>query len=195
MRGKAVSGYTDADVCSMAFAHLGESGISSLADNGTKPQRIAALFYENIRRQLLSNPHWNFANYTQVLAQLSGRPVNPDWRYHFALPTDPKLVKAVRVWPQGLSYKIEATRLLSNSPAVTLNYQADVATGSLPDYFVTYLSLVCAIRWCMAITANIKIKNSLVDDLRELAPEIHYTDASSDTTEVLQDMPFIDARF
>ena len=96
---------SDIDIINQGLFHIGESSIASLI-GGLKRQEVAAGLYNSQRQALLSEINWRFATHTQALAQKAGNPANTKWKFHYALPTDPVLLKVQYSQPNVMKFPL-----------------------------------------------------------------------------------------
>lgn len=128
------------EIVNLALNKLGQRPISSMDEN-TTAARSALLVYDSVRRQVLQSYSWAFAVRSEKLSLKASVPV--DYRYAFQLPAD--FLRAISLRSnvqtnhsndtpdERKQYVIRGRELLSNSPAVVLEYVADVTDESLFD--------------------------------------------------------------
>lgn len=113
---------TPVELCAQALLKIGANRITSFAET-TLEAEIAAHLYPTVRDALLSAHPWNFATSQQRLAQSATAPL-ADFENAFDLPAD-----CIRVLSagtndsgQGLTYRIQQRRLLTDADEVVLTY-------------------------------------------------------------------------
>ena len=97
---------------------------------------------------------WSFSLKKVQLAESSGDPLTY-WAKSFTLPSDMANGVPRKVFPSAsdnaphlTEYEIQGSELLTQETAIYVDYQATVAEGSMPSYFVTFLVYMMA--WHLA---------------------------------------------
>lgn len=150
------AGDTGVTICSDALLLLGAKAISSFND-GTDESSVCDRLYPDIRDSTLVMYPWSFATKKIGLAQLLTAPGSV-WRYAYQLPGDslagPRAVyetNAVGAHPRS-DYELQGDQLLTNMPAVYIDYQYSVGEFAMPKYFVQLLKYMVAWHIAEAIT-------------------------------------------
>ena len=88
---------------------------------------------------------WSFTLQKVQLNRLTSTP-NSTWQYEYTLPTSmltgvPRKVMASSSIgaPMIKDYEIQGAKLLTDQTTIFIDFQGDVAEGSLPTYFVDFL--------------------------------------------------------
>lgn len=103
--------YSQVGVANLALIRIGEGAISSI--DGTDATSISVKqVFDYILDEVLGEHPWNFAKKSFAMAQDVTAPVDTDYAYRYALPSD--FIQAIEVKPTGVSYVIRAGYLLTN---------------------------------------------------------------------------------
>ena len=147
------AGDTGITICSDALIMLGAKAITSFND-GTDESSTCDRLYPDIRDSTLVMYPWTFNTKKIQLAQLL-TPPGSVWKYAYQLPGDklanPRAVfdtAAVGASPRK-DWEIQGDQLLTNLPAVFIDYQYSVGEFAMPQYFVQLMKYMMA--WHMAL--------------------------------------------
>lgn len=146
------AGDTGVTICSDALLMLGAKAISSFND-GTDEASVADRLYPDVRDSTLVMYPWSFNTKKIQLAQLLTAPGSV-WRYAYQMPGDrlanPRAVYASSAVgsPVQKDWEIQGDQLLTNLPAVYIDYQYELAEFAFPKYFVQLLKYMMA--WHLA---------------------------------------------
>tara|TARA_R100001443_G_scaffold94881_1_gene101402 strand:+ start:58 stop:672 length:615 start_codon:yes stop_codon:yes gene_type:complete len=158
------SGDTDVSICSIALLKLGATSITSFTD-GTAPASVCQVIYPKVKASSLSMYPWSFTLTKVQLSRLTSTP-NSTWQYEYTLPTSmitgvPRKVMASSSVgsPMIKDYEIQGAKLLTDQTTIFIDYQADVAEGSLPTYFVDFL--VHQLCWNLSEAITDQIEKSI----------------------------------
>jgi len=132
---------------------LGAKAITSFND-GTDESSTCDRLYPDIRDSTLVMYPWTFNTKKIQLAQLLTAPGSV-WQYAYQLPGDklanPRAVydtAAVGASPRK-DWEIQGDQLLTNMPAVYIDYQYQIAEYAMPQYFVQLMKYMMA--WHLAL--------------------------------------------
>jgi len=146
------AGDTGITICSDALIMLGAKAITSFND-GTDESSTCDRLYPDIRDSTLVMYPWTFNTKKIQLAQLL-TPPGSVWKYAYQLPGDklanPRAVfdtAAVGASPRK-DWEIQGDQLLTNLPAVFIDYQYSVGEFAMPQYFVQLMKYMMA--WHLA---------------------------------------------
>jgi hypothetical protein len=139
---------SEADICNLALAHLGEAPIVSLQDDSVAG-RACFLHYAATRDAVLRSHRWNFAQARVVLSRLSAAP-SFGWAYQFPLPADCLRVLEFNGSEAGDvvsdEYIIEGRNILTDDDAAEIVYIRKVTEVGLMDaLFIQALAVALAI--------------------------------------------------
>lgn len=146
------AGDTGVTICSDALLMLGAKAISSFND-GTDESSVCDRLYPDIRDSTLTMHPWSFNTKKVQLAQLLTAPGSV-WRYAYQLPGDrlasPRAVYASSAVgaPVQKDYEIQQDKLLTNLPAVYVDYQYELQEFAFQKYFVQLMKYMMA--WHLA---------------------------------------------
>ena len=150
------AGDTGVTICSDALLMLGAKAISSFND-GTDESSVCDRLYPDIRDSTLTMHPWSFNTKKVQLAQLLTAPGSV-WRYAYQLPGDrlasPRAVYASSAVgaPVQKDYEIQQDKLLTNLPAVYVDYQYELQEFAFPKYFVQLMKYMMAWHLALPIT-------------------------------------------
>lgn len=150
------AGDTGITICSDALIMLGAKAITSFND-GTDESSVCDRLYPDIRDSTLVMYPWTFNTKKIQLAQLLTAPGSV-WRYAYQLPGDklanPRAVydtAAVGANPRK-DWEIQGDQLLTNLPAVFIDYQYGIGEFAWPQYFVQLMKYMMAWHLALPIT-------------------------------------------
>lgn len=136
------------DICNYALKRCGGNTIISLSDN-TESGRLANLYYDQTRRELLREFQWAFAKKRANLTLLTSTPVM-DYDYEFQLPSD--CLRVLFLNQKRDNYEIEGRKLLSDNNQASILYISDVEEeGQFDPLFVKALSYNLATKFSWAL--------------------------------------------
>ena len=164
------------DIINLALSKLGAERITSLTD-GTQEAITANLFYNPIRKELLSQHNWSFARKRASLAALVDAPAY-GFKYQYELPSDfLSLISITEYFPphnydtirnnNNSDYSIEEGRILTDNEApLKMLYTFDVVdTEKFSPSFAIYLSTSLAMHMCEQITQSNTKKQILLQEM------------------------------
>lgn len=150
------AGDTGITICSDALIMLGAKAITSFND-GTDESSVCDRLYPDIRDSTLVMYPWTFNTKKVQLAQLL-TPPGSVWKYAYQLPGDklanPRAVydtAAVGAYPNK-DWEIQGDQLLTNLPAVFINYQYSAGEFAWPQYFVQLMKYMMSWHLALPIT-------------------------------------------
>ena len=150
------AGDTGVSICSDALLMLGAKAITSFND-GTDAASVCDRLYPDIRDSILTTYPWTFNTKKVQLAKLITTP-NSVWRYEYQLPGDRLgTVRAAYATAAQSAYpnkdwEIQGDKLLTNLPAVYLDYQYSLGEFAMPQYFVQLMKYMMSWHLAMPIT-------------------------------------------
>lgn len=150
------AGDTGITICSDALIMLGAKAITSFND-GTDESSVCDRLYPDIRDSTLVMYPWTFNTKKVQLAQLL-TPPGSVWKYAYQLPGD-KLTNPRAVYDTAAvganvrkDWEIQGDQLLTNLPAVFIDYQYSVGEFAMPQYFVQLMKYMMAWHLALPIT-------------------------------------------
>lgn len=179
-------------ICNNALIKLGADTITSLTED-TKNARICNIMYDKVRTMLLRSHIWNFAIGRQTLSQLTTAPAF-EYAYQYQLPTDS--LRVVKVYKDnGMPYKIEGTKLLTDLSSVSLVYIKDEEDPVQFDVsFQEVLSTKLAAEIAYAITGSASRAAQLNDEYKRLVKEAKLWDGQEDIPDDWTNGSWLDSR-
>jgi hypothetical protein len=182
-------------IVNMALGKIGQEPISSLTE-GSAAANAANLVYDSCRRAVLEAFPWSFATKSAQLNRLVSAP--PDYLFAYAMPSD--CIHAIRVQNASMyggdrsGFLVRGDAVLSNSPAVTLEYVADVTDPNrFEARFIEALVLRLASELAMPVGAKAELAFRYRDEYEAIVRQSAGKSASQ-FYEELDDNPFLSAR-
>ena len=167
------------DICNIALAMLGEEPIRNFSDNNVRA-RMCDRFYVAERDRLLGAFDWAFARKLEKLQELvADSTIVPSGFYRYQLPADCKVARDVH--PPGSRQKwrvVGDTVLAMLNPAYLYFTVLVEDTSKFSDGFIDLLSTGLAVKMCMPITHDPKLRRELKNDFREAEMNAHEDDAN-----------------
>lgn len=185
---------TAVSICSNALLLLGDSPISSFAEDQDRA-RLASNLWEQVRDHILRSHPWNCAIKRVTLAPDTAAPAF-DWAYQFTLPAD--FLKALSIGEQGREgeYRIEGRKLLCDDNPLFLRYVfKNENPGSYDPMLVEALTAEMAHRMAYAITSSASMVETMAAKAAQIMRRARAVDGQDDTPEQLGDNPLVAARF
>ncbi|MEG3618244.1 hypothetical protein V5T82_07270 [Magnetovibrio sp. PR-2] len=167
---------TKFDIASGALTRLGGNTIQDFSEDSHEATVVANI-YDSLFEQALTEYNWNFAKKNTQLSKTTSTPVDPNWSYEYALPSD--YLRAVQVMNTaggGLTYasdySIEQQFVYANQDGLLMKYLYKPDESNLPPWFVYYFQSALAYHICEPITGVGSTKEVLwreLDDYRRKA--------------------------
>ena len=174
-------------ICNMALSGIGAKRINDFSDNTeSSPEVIQCrLHYEQTRNALLRSFWWRFAGARAVLSERDDVPAVEDfgWDYWWILPND---FMAMRYpyegdtpgRPNNYSYELQGRYMLSNRDSAEIVYTKKVEDESDFDpLFIEVFVLTLQQKFAMGIAGDVKLKESVKADLKQVLPRVRAMDA------------------
>jgi hypothetical protein len=181
-------------LCSRALLRIGATTIASF-DEGTAEAEVAANLYPPIRDAVLSSHPWSFATGQVTLPQLAGQPV-ADYAYAYQLPAD--FLRVLSAGPsgrgQGLSYRINESRLLCDADQVVLTYVFRPDETAFPPFFDQMLIARLTAEFCIPITESTTRAQFLFRLAEDEFRRAKLVDAQQHTPPSITDFPLVEVR-
>lgn len=136
------------DICNMALAYIGQGRIASIEEESEEAIQCG-IFYDHLRRKLLSEHRWGFAERYVKLALLNEK--IPGWKYIYAYPAKCLVIRKIYEKESAreigkedyfISTVNDSTKVIcTDIKNAYASYTADVENGELfTDYFIEALS-------------------------------------------------------
>lgn len=204
----AVVTFSGVEVCSQAFVLLADNEISDFEDENDRA-RLAKRLYPNARQFLMGSYPWQFRKVQGV--QLSRETETPvtRWKYQYILPAD-RLTDDMRAVYDSASeganplidgFAIQDGKLYTDCEVIYVDYVNDGDESTWPPYFVTLAVNYMASLFALPVTDQQSTKNhydtEVWGDQRKpgFMALARNADAQAGEVEVIQDAPFITARW
>lgn len=137
-----ISGDSKVGIISKAFLLLGKpEPINDLNESVTT--QGASQIYDMLLLSLLTVHDWRFSGATTQLNKETEKPLDTRWQFQFAYPTDPAILKPIRVFHQGSRLSIQNFEILGESILINhddvllMSYTTVKDPKNFPPYFVT----------------------------------------------------------
>ena len=193
---------SETKICNLSLSDLGSKRINNFDDKTeSSPQAILCrLHYEPTRDALEQSYPWRF---TRGRATLSEDTETPDfqWGKQFILPIDYLAMKSVyegRFSDENVrSYDLEGNLLLTNETTMEIRYIKKITDVTKFDpLFVQLLVLQLDLKLVMPLTQNVKLKQSIKEDIRLLMPDVlAFAGQETNTAGRLESGTWNDARY
>ena len=178
-------------ICNSALAKIGAARIVSLTE-GSKNANVCAEQYDKLRDDLLRGHVWNFAIRRVKLARLAEDPafgfarayqLPADWLRTVSVHDTARADPAAR---QGVRYRIEGRRLLSDAEEVYLRYVARVADpNAMPPDFREALAALLGRELAVPLAQSVNLQQVLDEQFRRRLRRARSVDAVEDFPEDL----------
>lgn len=157
------------DICNLALDYIGEASATSIEDPKNAREEIMSRWYDHVRRTVLREYVWNFAQEYKTIAR-SGDGV-AQYADAFELPNDLVRLNVVGEDPDNpiTDFELTGRTLLCNvGTSVAIRYNRSVTEVDLMDeLFIN----IFAIRLALKVAYKFTKKKSVVDYLDTLLKE------------------------
>lgn len=179
---------SETEICNVALGLLGAGPITSLDADTSKSARACQVFYSRCRDQLNASYRWNFALTRVTLGGADEEEPAFGFTYAYTLPDG-----LLRLWetniPQGVDFKVESGRILTDETNVSILYSRLVTSvSSFTLGFQSALEYRLASEIAMLVTREPKIQmamfelytmtlhEALTTESQEYRPPVTYSD-------------------
>jgi hypothetical protein len=171
-------------IANRALSKLGETRVSNVDIDNTKPAKVIRFMYDIVRDAMLAAYPWNFAiKRVQIAADASA----PAWGYskQYTLPVDFLSLLEIKGNPE---YRIESGKILTNEGApIYIRYIAQITdTGLFDALFVEAFATRMAYEGCEEITQSNTKKDLLARDLQGILKEAYANNAIQGQPQALE---------
>ncbi len=180
---------SETDIANLAIMSLGiKEPITNIVTDDSNEARYCRRFYAPMRDAVLRSHPWNCAIHRTTLTALSATP-DSDWDYQFQLPANPHCLRVLRVGEildQPIEWVVEGRRLLCNEgTSIKLVFIKRITdTNEFDALLVDAIALKMAIKICMPLAKDQKIKDSLIKELEMVSlPEARTIDGQEGSTQ------------
>jgi len=179
---------SETKICNLSLSDLGAKRINELDTDSSTEAILCRLHYEPMRDALLRSHFWRFASARATLSEDTTEP-DFEWDSQFILPTDFLRLKSIYDDNNSpgnktrYSFAVEGKRLLTNESSVEIRYIRKVTDVTEFDpLFVQVLVLELDLKLVMPLTQDVKLKESIKDDLKLLMPSVRALDRQETNT-------------
>lgn len=173
---------TKTQICNLSLSDLGAKKLTDF-DTDTSVEGVRCrLHYDFMRRALLRSHYWPFACHRKALTPDTN---SPDFEFdnQFVLPDDFLFLRSLfddrdlANRQTVYSYAIEGKLLLSNEAEANIRYTRNITDPNLFDpLFIQVFAKQLSIKLVMPLSQDVKLKESLKDDLARLMPKVRALD-------------------
>ena len=193
---------TETDICNQALGGIGASRIEDLDDDSRPDVQTVQcrLHYEPTRDALEQRFPWRFTRGRKTLTEDTETP-DFQWGKQFVLPEDYLAKKSVyegRFSDVNFrSYDLEGGLLLTDETTIELRYIKKVTDVTKFDpLFVQLFVLQLELKLVMPLTQDVKLKQSIKEDIGLLMPDVFaFAAQETNTAGRLESGTWNDARF
>ncbi len=174
---------SDVKICNLALSDSGHDvNISAIGEDG-RAGETCELYYEAVRDALLQSHLWNFATKRATLS-LNGDAPAFEYANAYQLPAD--CLRAVSLYGEGYSFKVESGLLLTDAPTANLIYIKKVTDTTLyPPYFVRALYKILSVEMSPRMT-KAEASSSKIEAAKEAFRMAKRFDGQEGTPGVMQ---------
>lgn len=189
-------------ICNLSLSDLGSLRINDFGDTTESSTQaiLCRLHYEPVRDALEQAHRWRFNSDRKTLSRDTTDP-DFEWGAQFILPTDYLSMRSIyegRFSDDNIrSYALEGKRLLTNETTMEIRYIKKVTDVTEFDpLFVQLLVLHLDLKLVMPLTQDVKLKQTIKEDIRLLMPDIlAKTGQETNTAGRFESSTWNDARF
>jgi hypothetical protein len=180
------------DICNNALIRIGSKTITSLSD-GDKVANSCNLIYEQTRDALLRQHLWNFS---LKRTNLASEETAPAFGYTISYPLPSDFIRVKDLENTSTVYKIEGTKLLTDSSEIKLTYVSRVEdVAKFDPLFTEALILSLAIKLSYILIGSNGREQSLKEELRQVMFQAKQVDGQDDTPDSLLASAFTDVKY
>lgn len=170
---------TKLDICSMALLKLGESPIQSFSDD-TATAQLSRTLYDTISDTLIASYPWRFATCTLELKR------NTDGK--ILIPPD---ILRITDCTGGVC----GNQIICPSDKITITALRRVAPADMPAYFISLLATKLAMEFCVPLSGDSNVFRMLIALYESEFQSAKFIDASTSSSQRIQDFSLLNARF
>jgi|TARA_Y100000310_G_scaffold327163_1_gene393102 hypothetical protein len=142
-----------------AAVRLGAEPVISL-DEGSKAATTGGNLYDSTVESLLAMHRWRFATGKKALSLLSDTPLN-EWLYAWQLPTNPKVMTIIRVYPQQIYERFEDKLYTNQANACEIDYVYKPSEDNWTTSFVEMVEVKLAMEMAVSVTGSRTLRDTL----------------------------------
>lgn len=192
------------EICNLALTNANAEGsIEALDPTLGEEERVCSLWYEPLRRQLITRHPWSFATKQLALTDTGGTPVDTRWAYMYQYPSDCYYMqRIINVADPDTPIDFVVIRDETNKKVILTNqdealgeYTIDVTDPAEFDpQFVLVLSWWIAAHIAKPLTGSDDARDHAVRMFSNLMPVQQAKDANEKQDTTTHDASWIDAR-
>lgn len=180
------------DICNNALIRIGSKTITSLTD-GDKVANACNLIYSQTRDSLFRQHLWNFA---VTRTQLASEEDVPSFGFSYSFPLPSDFIRVKEIDGNNTAYKIEGSKLLTNSSIVKLVYVARIEdVAKFEPLFTEALILSLAVRLSYILIGSNGREGSLKEELQRVLFQAKQVDGQDDTADSLDASTFLESKY
>lgn len=169
---------SETKICNLSLSDLGSKRINDFSDTteNTTQAILCRLHYEPVRDATAMLHRWRFNSGRETLSRDATDP-DFEWGAQFILPNDYLSMRSVyegRFSDENVrSYDLEGDRLLTNETTMEIRYIKKVTdVTKFAPLFVQLLVLQLDLKLVMPLTQDVKLKQTIKEDIRILMPDV-----------------------
>lgn len=185
-------------IISGAAVRLGGVPVISLTED-TKAAQSGDSLYDTILEGTLANHRWGFAKGKISLSLLADAPLN-EWSYAYQLPTNPKLLSLVRVYPRMNYARYEDKIYCNSNQGIDIDYIYAPDASKFPPYFVELMEVRMAAAMAIPVTGSRTLRSEMLGEIsgNNLEPGLWAKATGRDAQEYpqvpIEDSPYVQVR-
>ena len=186
---------SEVDICNSALNAVGASNIISLTED-SKAGRICNQRYPFVRDNVFRAHPWNCLINRVELAQDTDTPAW-EFAYQYTLPTAPYCLRVLEMEGEenGIEYKIEGRKLITDEGTVKIRYLARVTDPNEYDVnLVETLAAAMAAEIAYPLVNRASLAAQMLEIYRLKLSEARFIDATEGTPYDITATDFINAR-
>ena len=156
-----MSPITALDICNIALSKLGEPPIPSIDANGSPAARLCYMHYHPVRREVLCEHRWSFAQQLTTIESHDSRQADGELVLHHALPNDCLRVLEVN----SPRWTLRGRAIYCTAPRLRLLSTADCEdTALFEPLFCEALATRLACKLCIPLTSSPTTLQALTEE-------------------------------
>ena len=193
---------SEVSICNQAIGRLGGTLIISLADESTEA-KLCAANYPQIRDVVMQDRAWTFATARFVLPQVaqSSDEANAN-QFDFKYLIPPAVLTIIRAGEEKddrrvnpTPFRVEGQFIVSNAAIMFVKAIVQVTDpNKMSPMFRQALTIRLASEICVALTASVKVQQSLFQEYQNLLLNAETVDGMQGTTERIRSGEYIAVR-
>ena len=167
------------EIVNQALLMLGALPIISFDDESVEAAACKTL-YPTAKKQTLRSYPWRCATKSASLAQLVDEPIQPEWKFLYALPDN--CLRVISVFNEAdlyineVAWEVQGKRLLTRSDNIAITYIVDLTEQQLDVHVEMALVARVAVDLSYTLTASSGREAALYQQYQEKLNEARVTD-------------------